>query len=233
MTTILFFGFLLGLRHALEADHVAAVATLARGSPDLRRSLVLGASWGLGHSLTLLLVGTVVLWAGVGVPAEVARWLEALVGLLLVVLGLDVLRRLLRERIHFHLHRHGEAAHFHAHSHAGETDHLRSSHDHGHGHATALSGPALLVGVLHGLAGSAVLVLLTAEATHGLLDRLTYIAIFGLGSILGMAVLSVVISLPLRFAARQMTWAYGGLTLVLGLFTFGLGIKIVAETLLV
>ena len=107
MTTVLTFGFLIGLRHALEADHVAAVASLVMTSRSLRQSVRLGAAWGLGHALTLLVVGGLLLASGKALPPGVAHWLEVVVGVMLIGLGADVLRRLIRQRVHFHSHRHG------------------------------------------------------------------------------------------------------------------------------
>jgi ABC-type nickel/cobalt efflux system permease component RcnA len=229
MATILFFGFLVGMRHALEADHVAAVATLASRSSSLRQSLRLGFAWGLGHSATLFAVGFAVLLVDGVVPVEIARWLEGLVGVMLVFLGADVIRRMLRDRVHFHSHRHGSVLHFHAHSHREGRHGVGRPHDdtaHDHQHPRGLSGRALIVGLVHGLAGSAALVLLTLEAMESLWMGLAYMALFGVGSILGMAVLSCAIALPLRLAAKRATWAYNGLTAALGLFTIGLGFKI-------
>ena len=224
MATILFFGFLIGMRHALEADHVAAVATLASRSSSLRQSLRLGAIWGLGHSATLFAVGGAVLLADAVVSTEVARWLEGLVGVMLIFLGADVIRRMLRDRVHFHFHRHGSVLHFHAHSHRDGRQHDNSAHE--HEHLRGLTGRALVVGLIHGLAGTAALVLLTLEAMESFWMGFVYLALFGAGSILGMAVLSCIIALPLRLAAGRVTWAYHGLTAVLGLFTAGLGFKI-------
>jgi len=231
MTTVILFGFLIGMRHALEADHVAAMASLATGSRGLGQSLRLGAAWGLGHSLTLLVVGSLVLASGDALPPGLADWLEALVGVMLIVLGVDVLRRVIRERVHFHSHRHGKLMHFHFHSHAGEGGHASSRHE--HDHRAILSRRALIVGVVHGLAGSAVLTLLTAQAIDTFWQGLAYMVLFGFGSIIGMAVLSCAISLPLRYAARRLTWGYNGLSAVMGLFTAGLGLRIVLTSPLI
>ncbi len=231
MTTVLTLGFLIGLRHALEADHVAAVASLATNSRGLRQSVRLGAAWGLGHGLTLLVVGGLLLASGKALPQGAAHWLEAVVGVMLIGLGADVLRRLIRERVHFHNHRHGRLIHFHAHSHAGEVVHATSPHAHAHG--VRLSARALIVGLVHGLAGSALLTLLTAQAVDNLWQGLAYIVLFGIGSIVGMALLSCAISVPLRLAARHLTWAYNGLGAVMGLFTTGLGLRIVLTSPLI
>jgi len=215
-------GFLIGMKHALEADHVAAVASLATGARSVRETVRLGVAWGIGHSITIFVVGAAVMALETAVPGRIAAMLEVAVGVMLVVLGADVLRRVIRERVHFHTHRHGASAHFHAHSHAGEGRHSDSRHAHSHG----LGGRALLVGIVHGLAGSAALVLLTLTTLPSWSAGLGYMALFGAGSILGMAVLSSALAVPLRLTARRMTWAYNGLAAVVGLFTMGLGAAI-------
>ena len=118
-SSILLIGLLLGMRHATEADHLAAVATLATRQNSIARTLRQGIAWGIGHTLTLMLFAGVVFALGQVIPPNLERALETAVGIMLVVLGVDVLRRLVRDRIHFHAHRHGlETEHVHAHSHA-------------------------------------------------------------------------------------------------------------------
>ncbi len=227
MLTIVLTGALIGMKHALEADHVAAVAALATGSRSARQTLHLGIAWGVGHTLTIFIVGTLVLSLNAVMPESVSAVLEAVVGLMLILLGGDVLRRMIRDRVHFHLHRHGRLAHFHAHSHAGETDHAGSRH--AHEHPRALTWRALLVGTVHGMAGSAALVLLTLGSIGSFGLGLAYMALFGLGSILGMAALSGAIAVPLKMTAERLTWAYNGLTAAAGLVTVGLGAVILFE----
>ena len=222
MFSLLFLGFVIGMRHALEADHLAAVATLASRQRSLRQSLRHGAAWGIGHTLTLFLFGGMVLAMDSVIPQRVAEGLEMAVGAMLLLLGADVLRRVVRQRIHYHAHRHGaETPHFHAHSHAGEGQHAHSRHEHGHDHDFPLR--ALLIGLVHGMAGSAALILLTLETVDSVALGLAYIALFGLGSMVGMALLSAVISVPLRYSARRLTWLHNGLQLSIGGLTFGIG----------
>lgn len=221
MLTILFLGFLIGMQHAMEADHVAAVASLATSSRSLAHTARQGAAWGLGHSLTLLFFGGLVLLLDAVVPDRVAQALELAVALMLILLGADVLRRLLRARVHFHRHCHGDSVHMHAHSHAPSTDHAIDPHS--HQHVRGLPLRALLVGMMHGMAGSAALIVLALKTVATPLQGFLYILLFGTGSILGMAALAVAISLPLRYSARSLTWAHNGLQLLVGIFTLGLG----------
>ncbi|MBA3848226.1 MAG: urease accessory protein, partial [Planctomycetes bacterium] len=160
MNAILVLGFLLGMRHALEADHVAAVASLATRSRGSRHAMFQGIAWGLGHTITLFLACSAVLFLDTVVPERLAQGLEAAVGAMLILLGADVIRRMLRDRVHFHTHQHGDGVvHFHAHSHAGESGPHISQHR--HGHLRDFPVRALCIGLMHGLAGSAALILLT------------------------------------------------------------------------
>lgn len=222
MSSILLLGFLLGLRHAIESDHVAAVASLASRRPTLRHAVLQGAVWGVGHTVTLLAACSAVLFLDQAMPEAVARAIEAAVGLMLVVLGLDVLRRLWRDRIHFHVHRHANGTtHFHAHSHRGEAHHDPLHHRHEHAQGFPLR--ALCVGMMHGLAGSAALLLLTAQSVASLVTGLLYVGLFGIGSIAGMAVISAVIAVPLRWSASSVTWLHNGLLGAVGVATIVVG----------
>ena len=227
LASILAFGFLLGMRHATDADHLAAVATLATRSRSVAHTVAQGIAWGTGHTLTLMIFGCVVLVIGAVVPAQAAQALELAVGVMLVALGADALYRLRRERVHFHPHRHADGiAHFHAHSHRGEgAPHEPARHE--HAHPRGFPARALLVGMVHGMAGSAALILLSLEALRSPAWGFAYIAIFGLGSILGMAALSAAIAVPLRLTSRHLARAYDGLSAGVGLATLVLGCYIV------
>jgi high-affinity nickel permease len=229
MLTIVLTGILMGMRHALEADHVAAVAALATGSRGAGQTVRLGLAWGIGHTATIFAVGGIVLMLGATVPVTIAAVLEALVGVMLILLGADVLRRMIRDRVHFHRHRHGHAAHFHAHSHAGEGDHEASLHR--HRHQRALTWRAVLVGTVHGLAGSAALVMLTLGGIGSPGLGFSYMALFGIGSLIGMGLLSGAIAVPLRLTALRLTWAYNGLTTSVGLVSMGIGGFLLVEQL--
>ena len=221
MLGLLVLGFFIGMRHALEADHVAAVSSLATRTASPRECVRQGVFWGLGHTLALFLVGSTVLLLDRVLPERLASGLELAVGVMLVVLGLDVLRRLARERVHFHLHEHEDGVrHFHGHSHAGESVHR--THDHGHWRKLPLR--ALVVGLLHGMAGSAALIVLTVGSAPSVAAGLLYILLFGVGSIAGMALLSVAIAAPLRYSAAGLTRLHGLLHGAIGLATVAIGI---------
>ncbi len=232
MISILTLGFLIGLQHALEADHIAAVASIAVRGRSFRGIVRHGAVWGLGHALTLLLFGGAVLILGSAIPEGLALGLEAVVGAMLVALGLDVLRRLRRDRIHFHRHRHADGMiHLHAHSHAGQSqDHDLARHDHAHPNGMPLR--SLLVGMMNGLAGSAALLILALSSVRDPWLGLLYIAVFGLGATIGMAMLSAAIAVPLSYSGRALTWAHQGMQIGIGAVTVGVGLLILYRSAL-
>ncbi len=221
---IIVFGFFLGMRHATETDHVAAVASLATGSHSLRQTVLLGAVWGVGHTITLFLFGSIAMLMDHVIPEQVAAKLEFSVGIMLVLLGLDVLRRLYVEHIHFHIHRHDDGTrHYHAHSHLPDQPHDAKSHRHTHSKLFPLR--ALFVGLMHGMAGSAALIILTMNTVKTPMTALFYMLFFGVGSILGMALLSGVIAIPLKLSEQKLTGAFNILQVLVGLFSIGIGIS--------
>ena len=232
MFSLLLFGFLLGMRHTLEADHLAAVATLTCNARGKRQALNLGALWGLGHSLALLLCGCLALWFDQTMSTRLATTLELLVGVLLCGLGVDVLLRVKKYRVHFHTHQHpGQPAHFHAHSHPHGIVH--DQHRHQHGHVTGFARRALLVGIMHGLAGSAALILLALQAVESVLTGLLYIGLFGVGSIIGMATLSLILVLPLQWqaSASGLNRLHQGLQLAIGSISIVVGVRLAMANL--
>jgi ABC-type nickel/cobalt efflux system permease component RcnA len=203
-------------------------------------------AWGLGHSITLLIVGGVCLALRSAIPPRLGEALEAAVGLMLLGLGGEVLWRLRARRVHVHAHRHADGVvHLHAHSHVPEAampgephhhhphpapgpqrPHREQPHEHPHG----LPRRALLVGLMHGLAGSAALLLVTLSTLTSAWLGLAYIAIFGAGSILGMAALSAAIAMPLRAAARVLSGWYNALEAAIAVVTILIGAWVIYQT---
>jgi ABC-type nickel/cobalt efflux system permease component RcnA len=222
MLTILLLGVLVGIRHALEADHVAAVTTLARRSASLAERVKVATAWSGGHAASLVALGAILIALDTAVPERLARAFEVAAALVLIALGVDVLRRARRQRIHVHVHQHGDGArHLHVHAHRHETRHDPAAHD--HDHARHLLPRALAVGGIHGLAGSGALVLLSMHAMGSGLLALAYIVCFALGSILGMAAFSLVLSLPLTMAPSLVERTAGKIEAVLGVATIAVG----------
>jgi sulfite exporter TauE/SafE len=193
--TILGLGFILGLRHALDTDHLAAVSTVLAERPSLRASGLVGLSWGLGHTAVLLVVGVIVLVLRVPIPDPMAVAAEGVAGLMLVALGSLLGARLIRERWHLHPHDHGGTKHVHFHSHS-------HSRDHSHVHWWRQSVRPLCIGMAHGLAGSAALLLLVVATADSVIEGLVYIAVFGCGSILGMILIGLALSVPVLWSLR-------------------------------
>ncbi|MBX9647972.1 MAG: urease accessory protein [Xanthobacteraceae bacterium] len=221
MFGVLGLGFLLGMQHALEADHIAAVSSIAARRSDIRDIVKHGLTWGLGHTLTLFVFAGAAILIGHAIPAQVARPLEIAVGIMLVGLGTHVLWRLWRDRVHFHQHGHGDGTkHIHVHSHTNEViPHQKSQHLHQHG----FRWRSLLVGLMHGMAGSAALLVLAVSQVTNPAYGVFYVLLFGIGSMLGMGALSVVIAVPLALSARWLTWANHGLQGGVGIVTIVIG----------
>lgn len=231
MESVLILGLLIGMQHALEADHVAAVSSIVVRQRSPRRIIGHGVFWGIGHTVTLALFAGGAILFGMRLSGEVSAWLEAVVGVMLIFLGAQVLYKLARDRVHFHMHRHaGGDVHLHAHSHAGEsTPHDPRAHD--HQHPAGLPMRSLAVGMMHGMAGSAALIVLTASTITSPVMGVGYILLFGFGSIIGMAILSAAIAIPLAWSARALSWANAGLQGAVGIGTVALGAFVIASSL--
>src|ERR1700749_4994255 len=176
MFAILGLGFLLGMQHALEADHIAAVSSIAARRSHVSDIVKHGLTWGLGHTLTLFVFAGVAILLGRAIPETIAKPIEGAVGIMLIGLGAHVLWRLWRDRVHFHRHGHGDGTgHLYVHSPAGEK-HPHSAivphHEHGFRWRT------LLVGLMHGMAGSAALLMLTVSRASSPAVGLGYVALF-------------------------------------------------------
>ena len=230
MLSVLFLGFVIGLQHALEADHVAAVSSLVCGKSEVKKIARHGAIWGLGHTLVLVMFGGGVIFLKMTIDDAFANGLEFGVGVMLVALGGNVLYRLWRQKIHFHAHRHESGnLHFHAHSHRGDPDpHDLSSHAHGHPRTAWLR--TFLVGLMHGMAGTAALVVLTATTFEAPGLGFIFILVFGAGSIIGMAALSAVIAVPISLTARSLTRINAGVQAAVGLATVAIGVVVIGQT---
>jgi ABC-type nickel/cobalt efflux system permease component RcnA len=192
---LLGFAFVLGLRHALDVDHLAAVSTLVGRGRGLWRSALLGAAWGLGHTASLLTVAVGVVALHTEIPPVLAQGLELAVAAMLVALGVRLLATVLRGgALHAHVHTHGRGPHAHPHLHTG----TRDDHDHVPG-----GRRSFVVGLVHGLAGSASLMLSVAASIPSPALALTYVAVFGAGSIGGMMAMSTLMGVPSLVTAAR------------------------------
>jgi ABC-type nickel/cobalt efflux system permease component RcnA len=225
-TGILLLGLVTGLRHSIEADHVAAVlSVVASNRKNIKRASMLGAIWGLGHTTSLFVAGLVVLLLAVNISDTISNRLEFGVGIMLLYLGVTTFTgwsigkffKGLRHRkssssspsSHDHIHHHqGNVVHSHRHVHDDD--------EHGHGHKS------LIIGMIHGMAGSGALLVIVLSTINSIPLGLAYIAIFGAGSIGGMVGISTLMGIPfvklsdsakismaLRYAAAITTLAIG------------------------
>jgi high-affinity nickel permease len=241
---ILVIGFFLGMRHATDPDHVIAVSTIVSRERSLRRAAWIGALWGLGHTVTIVLVGAAIILFNLVIPPRVGLTMEFAVGLMLILLGvlnLTGVTKWLSEKFspahphiagqHAHLHEHGSHLHYHWHSHQPAAEH----------HADSLTTPRwlsrplsrlglfhslrpLLIGIVHGLAGSAAVALLVLTTIHNPSWAVFYLLIFGVGTIAGMMLITAALALPLSYAGTRFAWLNQGLITGSGLLSLGFGL---------
>ena len=215
--SLLSLGFLLGARHALDADHVVAISTIATENRNLWRSCAIGFCWGVGHTVVLLVAGLAVLAFRLTISEDWAKLFEAGVGMMLIGLGLSVGLTLWRERLHAHSHTHGDGSnHVHVHSHKYALSHT-------HLHRFRLEYKSLAIGMVHGLAGSGALLLLVLSTVRSLTDGLLYILVFGVGSIGGMVLLGMVLSAPFALTPARLVRTHLVLRALAGLASVSLG----------
>ena len=213
-------GLILGLRHALDPDHIAAVSTIVSESRSVRRSSLIGTCWGLGHTMSLLVAGVLVIALKIQISDRLALWMEFAVALMLILLGLKAMLKPLRGwRIHVHQHAHGGSSHSHVHLHRPSEEHA-----HQHRHLIRSGARPFLVGMVHGMAGSAALMILVLATIPSALAGLIYIAVFGLGSVGGMLIMSSLISLPFILTRQRFNVLSQGLQVAVGLFSLGFGL---------
>lgn len=214
---VLGFGLILGFKHATEADHVVAVSSIVSEHRKIVKVALVGGLWGLGHTLTLVAVGTFVLLLGIAIPERVSQYLEFGVGLMIIGLSGTALARALRRRsnLHAHTHTHGMEIHSHIHFHEDGTEHSDSAERHTH-EVRQLGLKPLLVGAMHGLAGSAALTLLVLTQVRSIALGISYLLLFGFGSVFGMMVVSTLIGVPFALSARRLTKATVGLQMAAG-----------------
>ena len=222
-------GLVFGLKHATEVDHVVAVTTLVSEHRSLWRSVVVGGLWGAGHTASIVIVGVLVLVFRVTIPLPVTKWLEFGVALMIVSLGVLAMTRVLRRRsdVHLHRHTHDGESHVHVHFHEHGTEHPSTPHSVSPTHSHAISKVGLkplLVGAMHGLAGSAALTLLVLTQIQSVWLALLYLAVFGIGSTVGMMLMSGLIGLPFTFSDRRLNRVNYGLQTVAGSLSIMFGL---------
>ena len=235
---VLAFGFLLGLKHATDADHVVAIANIVGKERNIWQSIWLGASWGAGHSVPLVILGTVILIvkdAALHGYEAIAPYLEIGVGIMLIYLGLSAAWNVLRGKLHIHQHHHGDGTHVHVHaSHAHRNTHRPTSEIH---NAFFVIGKpvfrvkSFVIGIAHGLAGSAAVMVVLLPTIDSAWSGIGYIALFSLGTMFSMSALTLVLALPFRASATRQS-LNRAITLSAGALSIAVGTILISEILL-
>ncbi len=221
-------GLIFGLKHATEVDHVVAVSTIVSEHRSVWRSAIVGGLWGAGHTAALLFVGLGLLVFRLPLPTFVATGLEFGVALMIIGLGVLTVVRVLRKRadVHIHRHTHDGGSHVHIHFHEQGTEHespARATVPHSH-QVSRLGLKPLLVGAMHGLAGSAGLTLLVLTQIKSVGLGMLYLGVFGLGSTLGMLLMSSLIGLPFVFSGKRFSNFNHGLQALAGCLSIAFGL---------
>jgi high-affinity nickel permease len=221
---VLLIGFIFGLYHAIEADHLAAVSAIVSEHKNVLTAAVIGGFWGLGHTVSLFFVGASVIFLKFQISESTEGILEGVVGLMLVFLGLNAIRKIISaQQIHAHTHDHD--GHKHSHLHIHEDEKAEPSHH-------RFAPRSVLVGMIHGLAGSAGLMLLVLPTIPSPGVALLYITVFGVGSIAGMMIMSFFMGLPLYFTADRFVTINKCIRLFAGLFSLVWGAMLINENFL-
>jgi high-affinity nickel-transport protein len=249
LISLLFFGFFLGMRHATDADHVIAEATIVSKERKIGNAARLGLLWGIGHTVTILIAGGAIILFSVVIPRRLSLTMEFCVAVMLIVLGIMNLGGFIRwiiagiasgtgreSRVHIHPHSHGDYVHSHAHNHNPEM--------HGHHETETPQGwldrtfgglglyhalRPIIVGIVHGLAGSAALALLLLTTIRDPHWAMAYLLVFGLGTIAGMMFITTAIALPFTYTASRFARANRHLATVSGLLSLGFGLFLVYQ----
>jgi high-affinity nickel-transport protein len=249
-------GFFLGMRHATDADHVVAIATIVSRQRSILRSVIIGAAWGVGHTITVAAVGAAIIVFGAVIPPRLGLSMEFAVGIMLIVLGALTLtgtghtlfataslmgRHAKQKRaapdMHNHLHTHGDYIHRHLHRHG--------PHDHGHGEdCTPLARldrsrlgrlslyewlRPFVVGLVHGLAGSAAIALMALSIIRDPIMATGYLMLFGLGTIGGMMLITLFLAVPFAFTSINLPRFNWQLRVASGLVSFVFGIFLIYQ----
>jgi high-affinity nickel-transport protein len=235
MLAIAALGFFLGMRHATDPDHVIAISTIVARQRSPRGAAVIGVVWGVGHTLTILVVGGGIILLGWVIPARVGLSMEFSVGLMLIVLGImnlsGVLGRITEPLNHSHAHPHGDYVHTHvhghdpeAHPHAPEQTPVGWLDRHFGGLSLYQLLRPLVVGIVHGLAGSAAVALLVLTTIRNPGWAVLYLLVFGVGTIVGMMLITSVIALPIAYTGARASRLNRGLRVASGLVSLGFGL---------
>jgi High-affinity nickel-transport protein len=250
LLSVIALGFFLGMRHATDPDHVIAVTTIVARHRSIKHAALIGGLWGVGHTLTILAVGGAIILLGWVIPARVGLSMEFSVGLMLILLGIMNLTGIMQwinsnfaaatlamgppaahADLHSHSHSHGDYIHTHAHTHNPE-DHPHDAERtplnwldrHFSGIGLYQLARPLVVGLVHGLAGSAAVALLVLTTIRDPWWATAYLAIFGVGTIAGMMLITAAIGVPFAYAGKMSLRMNWGIRVASGLISLGFGL---------
>jgi hypothetical protein len=250
VVSFLFLGFFLGMRHATDADHVVAIATIVSRERSVAGSALIGAAWGVGHTITVMAVGVAIIVFGIVIPPRLGLSMEFAVGIMLVLLGVLTLTGMGRAvgavhthtnlaggdrlDLHDHLHAHGDYVHWHSHGHGP------GAHGHAEEHTPLARFDRRLgriafyqwlrpfaVGLVHGLAGSAAVALMVLSIIREPVAALAYLLLFGLGTVVGMMLITLILSAPFAFTAINLPKFNWRLRVASGLVSFVFGVVLI------
>jgi high-affinity nickel-transport protein len=255
---ILVIGFFLGMRHATDPDHVVAVSTFVSREKSIARAGWIGVLWGIGHTITILIVGAAIILFGFVIPPRLGLALEFSVALMLILLGvlnLTGAMRWISHKLspthpappagsvteHSHVHFHGTHLHVHPHSHAEDAEHHANFHQTTAHHAAELDPPhwmaqpfaklgwfhslrPLLVGIVHGLAGSAAVALLVLSTIRSARWAIFYLLLFGVGTIVGMMLMTLAFAVPVTLAGNRFVWISRSMVTGTGILSLAFGL---------
>lgn len=243
--SIIALGFFLGMRHATDPDHVIAVTTIVSRQRSVARSAWIGVFWGIGHTLTILLVGAAIILFNLVIPPRIGLSMEMSVGLMLTILGLMNVASFFRsvpilapqtpegrQVVHSHPHSHGDYIHTHAHGHSPE-EHAHRPNQTPLAYLDRAFGRLglyqyirpLVVGIVHGLAGSAAVALLVLTTIRNSHWAVAYLLVFGVGTIAGMMLITMSLASTFRFIAKSQRFARR-LALASGLLSLAFGLLV-------
>lgn len=254
LLSILALGFFLGMRHATDPDHMIAVSTIVSRQRNIKKSALIGVFWGVGHTVTIFVVGAAIILFGLVIPPRLGLSMELSVGLMLVLLGVMNVAGFMRsmpsasvesndhdhqQRVHSHYHRHGDYVHTHPHGHEPEQ----------HSHSAEQTPVAwldrtlgkiglyqplrpLVIGIVHGLAGSAAVALLVLATIRNPYWAMAYLLVFGVGTIAGMMLITLSIASTFHLVTRSAQFSRH-LGLVSGLISLVFGLVVAYQILVV